>query len=83
MRTLLLTLALVALPNLALAQTPSATAKKDEKIETYVFPDDKLLSPLGGDQGMIITGPPKPVRILLTRPRVHFVPELLKSIEAI
>jgi hypothetical protein len=78
--TLLVALAIVAVPSTALAQTGT---KKSESVETYVFPDDKLLSPLGGDHGLIITGPPKPVRILLTRPRVHFVPELLKSIEAI
>lgn len=78
--TLLTVLAITTVPNLALAQN---SASKNEKIETYVFPDDKLLSPLGGDHGLIIQGPPKAVRVLLTRPRVHFVPELLKTIESI
>jgi hypothetical protein len=67
----------------ALASAQNTTTKKDEKLEEYVFPDDKLLKGLGGTSEMIIKGPPITVRTLLTRPRTHFVPELLKTIESL
>lgn len=70
---------------LSFAVLASAQPKtsKSEKIETYEFPDDKLLSPLSGGGALIISGPPKTVRVLLTRPRTQFIPELLKTIEGL
>lgn len=61
----------------------ASAQKKDDKLEEYVFPDDKLLNGLGGTSEMIIKGPPITVRTLLTRPRTQFIPELLKTVESI
>lgn len=83
MRTSLTIATFVALASFSALASAQSGQKKDEKLETYVFPDDKLLSPLGGNSEMIIKGPPITVRTLLTRPRTHFVPELLKSIESL
>ncbi|MBI2395120.1 MAG: hypothetical protein HYV09_36455 [Deltaproteobacteria bacterium] len=72
---------LVSLEGLAAAQTGAKRA--EQPIETWVFPDDKLLDvkPLGGE-GKVMAGP-HVVRIILTRPRTQFVPEMLKSIESL
>ena len=78
-----LSASLLSVTALASAQSGGKSATKTEKLEIYDFPDDKLLSPLGGTSELIITGPPKTVRVLLTRPRTHFVPELLKTIEGL
>jgi hypothetical protein len=59
----------------ALAQT------KEKTPEVMVFPDDQLLTtPLFPDSAKI-GGAHRPLRVLLVRPRLHFVPELLKTIE--
>lgn len=59
----------------ALAQT------KEKTPEVLVFPDDQLLTtPLFPDNAKI-GGVRHTVRVLLVRPRLHFVPELLKTIE--
>lgn len=60
-----------------------AESKKAATIETYDFPDDQLLNVKGATDGMIIDGAHRPVRIILARPRTHFVPELLKTIEGL
>jgi len=64
----------------ALAQT-DAKKVKATSIETYDFPDDKLLNVKGETGGMTIGGDHRVVRVILARPRLHFVPELLKTIE--
>jgi hypothetical protein len=59
----------------ALAQT------KEKTPEVIVFPDDELLTtPLFPQDAKIGGGHPA-IRVLLVRPRLHFVPELLKTIE--
>jgi hypothetical protein len=45
------------------------------------FGDDDLLSNFGDEHIAIIEPPHRPVRVGLIRPRVNFVPQLLKSVE--
>ena len=71
----------------ALAETPSKT----QKVETseadegygYKFEDDLLNAGVMGANSGTITIRTSIVRRTLIRPRTHFVPELLKSIELI
>jgi hypothetical protein len=76
------TLALIALSLFAFEGVASAAdKKKGSDVEEMTFEDDKLLtSNLGPDQAKI-AGRPNPIRTILVRPRVTFVPEMLKSIE--
>jgi hypothetical protein len=63
---------------------PSAHAdppKKDAKDYAYDFPDDKLLGVDGQGTTPLIKVRAKGLRDLLHRPRLHFVPEMLKSVE--
>lgn len=66
----------------AAAQDKGPTSKTD-KMESWIFPDDKLLTVPNGSGDMIIRPPSKTVRTILTRPRTQFVPELLKTIESL
>lgn len=58
-----------------------AKPKSEKELEVMIFEDDKLLhsnvapgtETIGGGHGV--------VRTILTRPRTHFVPEMLASIE--
>lgn len=77
--SILTTLAsLVALEGMAAAQTK----KDDGKMDIMNFIDaDKLTTAGNTASGMTVTPGHHPVRILLVRPRLHFVPELIKSIE--
>ena len=74
----------LSVTSVAAAQDQAPTySSKNDKMDSWVFPDDKLLTtPLGDARGKIVIGPPV-VRIILTRPRVQFIPELLKTIEGI
>ncbi|MFI5299528.1 MAG: hypothetical protein ACHREM_15670 [Polyangiales bacterium] len=80
------TLAFTALAFLAAHTVSSVASAADKKkagsdVEEMTFEDDKLLtSNLGPDQAKI-AGRPNPIRTILVRPRVTFVPEMLKSIE--
>lgn len=65
----------------ALAQ--SDQKKSAQPIESWEFPDDKLLNVKGATEGMSVVGGHIPVRTILARPRTHFVPELLKTIEGL
>ncbi|MGZ3417945.1 MAG: hypothetical protein ACXWUG_01095 [Polyangiales bacterium] len=59
----------------------AAAQTSKDKIESIEFPDDKLLNtPIFPDSAKI-GGNHVPVRTLLVRPRTHFVPEMLKTIE--
>lgn len=66
----------------AFAQT-DAKKSKSQPVESWEFPDDKLLSVKGGNDGMVIGPGHITVRTIITRPRTHFVPELLKTIESL
>ena len=79
MRKLVAAVAVVSLPSLAFAGD-----KKGEPTEHYVFTDpDKLEAGHGFADGMRIGAHGPPIRTLLVRPRLQFVVEMLKSIEAI
>jgi hypothetical protein len=72
-----------------LSMTSSAAAQdkvesaKNAKMESWIFPDDKLLNVAPGDSDMKIFAGRRVVRTILSRPRTHFVPELLKTIETL
>ena len=63
-------------------QAPTAGTTSD-KMQSWTFPDDKLLDVKGGAGGMTVMTGPKVVRTILTRPRTQFIPELLKTIEGL
>ena len=49
----------------------------------YTFEDDDLLAAGLGSMGAVIKVRKGAARVQLLRPRVHFVPEMLKSVEQI
>jgi hypothetical protein len=76
--------AAVALGALLASGTAAAqtNTKDDGKMDIMNFVDaDKLVTSGNSASGMTITPGHHPVRILLVRPRLHFVPELIKTIE--
>lgn len=72
-----------AIAGSAFAQTDKdAKGTKDTSVQVMDFPDaDKLVTSSGNAFGATIGAGHGPVRILLVRPRVSFVPEMYKSIE--
>jgi hypothetical protein len=76
-------LAALAFGMILSAVAPSAhaeTTKKDDNYG-YEFKDDILSAP-GNDANVgLIKVRPMRTREILTRPRVHFIPEMLKSVE--
>lgn len=89
--------ATLALGPMAAAQTPAkpgAAAPAITKIRTadyteqvtggdqiVTFTGDELPAPAGGMYGDLVRRPPGVTRVGLIRPRLNFVPELLKSVE--
>jgi hypothetical protein len=65
------------------AKAAAAPSDKSEKGYGYTFTDDPLQSGVDGTKGFIINVPPKPARQQLLRPRLSFVTEMLKSVEAL
>ena len=65
------------------AKTTAAAAKEKEKNYGYTFDDDPLNSGVAGTLGFVLKIRPKGARELLLRPRTSFVPEMLKSVEAL
>ena len=68
--------------------TPSPTTTTSEYVETNVagdqvvkFTGDELRGPENAFYGQTIRRPPGALRAGLIRPRLNFVPELLKSVE--
>jgi len=69
----------LSLPGIAEAQV-----EREMKTSTgdhYEFKDDPLHTLTEGAMGAQIKVIPRPYRVLLIRPRTHFVPEMFKSIE--
>jgi hypothetical protein len=58
-------------------------AKQDQKGYGYTFEDDPLNSGVSGLTGFVLKVRPKGAREVLLRPRTSFVPELLKTVEAL
>jgi hypothetical protein len=73
---------MLSMTSVAAAQDKAPTNKSD-KMESWEFPDDKLLSVTGGNSEMKIMAGPRIVRTILTKPRTQFIPELLKTIEGL
>ncbi|MBI4704331.1 MAG: hypothetical protein HY744_24770 [Deltaproteobacteria bacterium] len=76
----------------ALLLAPAARAEAEARAETapsgepgyaYVFPDDPLAAGVPGASGAVIHVISPSVRRTLIRPRLHFVAELVKSVERI
>lgn len=76
-------LSLVAFAAPALADDTAPAAKKENKDYGYTFEDDPLNSNVQGTTGFVLKVRPPAARQLLTRPRVSFVPEMLKSVEGL
>ncbi len=45
------------------------------------FTGDELVGPAGGAYGDVIRRPPGVTRLFLIRPRLNFIPELVKTVE--
>jgi hypothetical protein len=72
----------------ALSWSGVANAEVEREARTssgdlYEFKDDPLHTLSQGAQGALIKIKPTPYRVYLLRPRTHFVPEMLKSVERI
>ncbi len=65
----------------ARADAPAADDRKDKNVEVMIFDDDELLHSNVAPGTATIGAGHRPVRTILTRPRTHFVPEMLASIE--
>jgi hypothetical protein len=65
----------------ALAPAAHADPPKNSKDYAYDFGDDKLLGTEGSGTVPLIKVRNKVIRDMLHRPRLHFVPEMLKSVE--
>ena len=65
----------------AQAQAEVKTTKRTTQGDVYEFRDDLLNSDVAFPKGGTIVVRFKPPRATLIRPRVSFVPELLKSVE--
>jgi len=57
--------------------------QKSDKGYGYEFKDDPLNAGVDGSNGFVITVRPKGVKTQLLRPRLSFVQEMLKSVEAL
>ncbi len=70
---------------LTLLASPAAAQDRDDDQDgyAYVFEDDPLTGLGQGATAAQIRVRPQGVRQMLLRPRVHFIPELLKSVEQI
>ena len=78
-RFLLAGASLVALVPTRVAHAQPAHDDQNQKV---VFDDDLLNADLGRPSGgTVFPGHRPPPRTLLIRPRMHFLPELLKSVE--
>ncbi len=71
----------IALGTLALAPSAQAETVKKANAYEYKFEDDGLLGVNGGPAGTNITVLKLGRRDRLLRPRLSFVPEMLKSVE--
>lgn len=80
---------LLAAPALADETAPAKAAAaapadaKSDKGYGYQFEDDPLQSGVAGTTGFVLKVRPKGAREVLLRPRTSFVPEMLKSVEAL
>ena len=67
----------------ASANESAVEASESEDGYGYAFRDDPLQAGVGGANGAVIKLRSHVVRRTLIRPRASFVPEMLKSVEAI
>lgn len=65
----------------AIAPSAHADPTKKDDAYGYTFKDDILNAPGNDPNTAMIKVRPMRTRDLLTRPRVHFIPEMLKSVE--
>jgi hypothetical protein len=64
-----------------LALTASASAQSKDDRYRYTFEPDDLMGETFGAPPPLLRVPPKGRRVMLIRPRVSFVVELLESVE--
>jgi hypothetical protein len=82
-KSALLAAALVCVAGEVRAQESSYSEKKADDGQSVVFKDDPLSAVTDQAIGAQLTGFHPPHRFQLIRPRGTFVPELLKSVEAL
>ncbi len=80
--TFIIAFTLLCLPATALAEPKPAPGSPDQNT-IYEFGDDALLGGLLDANAARITVRPRAARSTLVRPRTHFVPQLLRSVEAL
>jgi hypothetical protein len=68
-------------PSAALADQTTYTEQKTDTGTAVTFKDDPLGAMNNNPIGAIIPVRPRATRMSLMRPRLHFVPELLQSVE--
>ena len=71
---------ILAIPAVAQAETAVETEKNDDGYG-YIFRDDPMTGNTGAAESACIKVRPQGIRRTLIRPRTHFVPEMLKSVE--
>jgi hypothetical protein len=81
MKTALIGLVLLLVPSAALADENTYTEHKTDSGSAVVFKDDPLGALSNNPVGAIIPVRARATRLTLMRPRLHFVPELLQSVE--
>jgi hypothetical protein len=74
-------LAFSSLSAVAAADVESTERTNDG--DKYIFRDDPLNADVGLPHGDNIRIRPTPYKLMLLRPRAHFIPEMLKSVERI
>jgi hypothetical protein len=81
MKKVLIGLALLLAPASALADDSTFTEQKTDSGTAVTFKDDPLGALNNNPVGAIIPVRARATRLSLMRPRLHFVPELLQSVE--
>ncbi|HET7541232.1 MAG TPA: hypothetical protein VFK05_15245 [Polyangiaceae bacterium] len=75
-------IAFASLAALGSARVAHAQPAQSDGNQQVIFDDDLLNADLGGPSGLpVFTGHMRPPRTQLIRPRMHFLPELFKSVE--
>lgn len=77
--TWLIVPALTFLPAAASAEVKRAEHREDGS--HYEFRDEPFHAAAQAVNGVVLTVRPRPLHVGLLRPRTHFVPEMLRSVE--
>jgi hypothetical protein len=67
----------------SLHSSTAAAASQPQIVDVTFVDADQLKSTVLSGQATVVSGAPRTVHIILTRPRLSFVPELLASIQCL